>query len=43
MKDFGRHFFEGLETQLVGNIYGVDDGGKGKHEGDEIFDMMWNF
>ncbi len=40
---FGRHFFEVLERQLVGNINRMDDDGKGKHEGDEVFDMMWNF
>lgn len=40
--NFGRHFFEGLKRQLV-NINGLDDDGKGKHEGDEVFDMMWNF
>ncbi len=40
---FGRHFFEGLERQLVGNINELNDDGKGKHEGDEVFDMMWNF
>ncbi len=37
--NFGRHFFEGLERQLVGNINGVDDDGKGKHEEDEVFDI----
>jgi hypothetical protein len=42
-KKFGRHFFEGLERQLVGNISGMDDDGKRKHGGDEVFDMMWNF
>jgi hypothetical protein len=42
-ESFGRHFFKGLERQLVGNISGVDDDGEGKHGGDEVFDMMWNF
>lgn len=42
-ESFDRHFFEGLKRQLVGNISGVDDDGEGKHGGDEVFDMMWNF
>lgn len=42
-ESFDRHFFEGLKRQLVGNISGVDDDGKGKHGGDEVFDTTWNF
>jgi dihydrofolate reductase len=40
---FNRHFCEVLDRQLVGNINKVNDDDKGKHEGDEVFDMMWNF